>query len=143
MFTFVKNLFVGKQNGGGGAARDLAERLERNKRAIDATRTKLSDITNTFNVQFTAYVDAVQNGSASPENRAPLGTGHHLNLYQTYSWVFYGMLLTDDLPASIEQINVNTHTGWILGTLTHFTIDDNIRVKQKLLNDLRLYVTAR
>ena len=99
---------------GGGSTHDLAERLNANRGAI-----------GTFTVNFTAYVDAIQNDSnydTDSELRLPPSTAYHMNYYQTNDWP----LLGGPVAGANENLNVNT-TQWGQN-LDHGTIDNNANV---------------
>jgi hypothetical protein len=107
---------------GGGSTHDLAERLNANRGIIGI-----------FTINFTAYVDAIQNDTdmdMDSEVRLPPGTGFHMNYFQTNDWPLVG----GQVPGAIENLNVNT-TQWGQN-LNHGTIDDHDNVINAIIDQL-------
>jgi len=79
-----------------------------------------------FNLNFTAYIDAVTQGSIAQENRRPVNSAFHVNYYQEGSladgWLDGGPI--DNPPGANHEVNVDEPVA----TETHTTIDDDAAV---------------
>jgi hypothetical protein len=96
---------------GGGSTHDLAERLHANRGII-----------GTFTINFTAYIDAIENDSdfdTDSEIRLPPSTTYHMNYYQTND----SLLVGGPVIGANENLNVNT-TQWGQN-LNHGSIDND------------------
>ena len=114
---------------GGGSTHDLAERLDDN-RAIGV-----------FSIDFTAYVDGIENDSDTDlgkETRLPPSTGYHANYYQRCTPFF---LCGDSVSGANVDLNVST-TPWG-ANLDHFTIDDAPEVLNGIRDQLLMEVPTR
>lgn len=99
---------------GGGSTHDLAGLLNANRGAI-----------GTFTIDFTAYVDAIENSSdydTDSETRLPPSTLYHMNYFETNDPFLVGGVVT----GANENLNVNT-TGWGQN-LDHGAIDNDSHV---------------
>ncbi|PHS11497.1 MAG: hypothetical protein COA78_09695 [Blastopirellula sp.] len=114
---------------GGGSTYSLSWRLNEN------VIGNLTDITGTFTVPYTAYIDAVTDWTGSPENRRPHLSLFHTNQYERNTW---GNLpgLPHGGPAGGDD---DIDRSYIVG-INHFNIDDDplilsfthTRLKQKV-----------
>jgi hypothetical protein len=108
---------------GGGATQMLAETLN----------------ANGFNVDFAAYIDAVDHDGSNAENDYPNGVDYLLNIYQENGLFEFGggpVDTTDmQLGEVIEEINVTADAGWD-HTLEHSLIDDDAAVQQRVKSRL-------
>ena len=85
-----------------------------------------------FTVDYTSYVDGVENGSdtdLAQELRRPMGTAHHVNHYQ------HGSLFVDlgldggPVPSSFPApTGLDVETVFWGASATHFTVDDYFQV---------------
>ncbi len=118
---------------GGGATYNLAAQ-------IDQLRP-----THTFTTAFTAYVDAIVPGSTgSSEDRRPLNTAWHLNIYQRNDFLFVGAPMPEDHPdpnhRANEDINTDEDAGFTRGLdheSTHTSIDNDNTVQTHLKEQFR------
>ncbi|MFP6605916.1 MAG: hypothetical protein VCC19_05025, partial [Myxococcota bacterium] len=112
---------------GGGSIYDLSERLDANKASIGA-----------FDILFTAYIDGIENDSdvdLDPEVRLPLGTGYHVNYYQSFGIIPpWG----SSVPGADVDVNV-TSTFWGF-LLVHITITNSSNVQSGIYDPLVLRV---
>lgn len=93
---------------GGGSTYRLCEYLFNNSSNIGP-----------FDVDFTAYIDAINSAPALiiAEDRFPLGSSYHVNYYQTVDKLLRGTYVT------------GADTNQMIQNVDHTTIDDNIIVK--------------
>ena len=105
---------------GGGATHDLIERL-------------YEDDENFITI-YGVYLDAVDHDGINAENDWPDVTLYLLNIYETNSILNGGDI--DDTEvitgSTLEEINTTSDSGWD-HTLDHFSIDDNLQVRQRIL----------
>jgi hypothetical protein len=100
-------------------------------------------------LKFTAYIDAIEHGAfnRSPEiRRPPPGTQRHLNYYQTHDGTAAGGAVNllggptnNTPPADNIRVSGQGGLGWVDGNgnlLTHFTIDNDDRVKSGVVSTL-------
>lgn len=114
---------------GGGATEDLAGGLDSNRATI-----------GTFQIRFTAYIDAVESTSSNEENDRPLGSAMHLTIYQDNGNLeLGGGPVTPTQPADPPAINVS-NTGWGAG-LDHYLIDDHPNVRDAVRQGVQNNVT--
>lgn len=109
---------------GGGATYELANRISRNT-LPSSDPDHLDDITNSFTISYTAYIDAITQETTGAENRRPPMSSFHVNLYQTNTLASNG--LTGGPSNGDDDFDVTTRS-WGTG-LDHFTIDDNSNVQ--------------
>ena len=102
---------------GCGSTFDLSEKLDANKGSIGS-----------FDISFTAYIDGVENDSdvdLDPEIRLPIGTGYHMNYYQSsFLWWIWG--------ASIPEADVDEEVYGV----THITITNDVDVQNAIHDEL-------
>ncbi|MEM4302133.1 MAG: hypothetical protein QW570_08535, partial [Candidatus Caldarchaeum sp.] len=85
-----------------------------------------------FDVDLTAYIDAVRFKRASPEERPPLWTRYHMNFYQVSLTDLHGARMQG--PGPYEELNLT-------GLHDHYTIDDEARlVHSRIKERLSTYV---
>jgi hypothetical protein len=127
----IQNIAIAGYSHGGGSTYGLSWRLNEN------VAGRLTDITRSFNVVLTAYIDAVQDYTASPETRRPLLSQSHVNFYQLNSWHLYGGA-TVAVPAvgTTENHHIDPN-GSLIG---HGNIDDDLFVLQTLEARLKLRI---
>jgi hypothetical protein len=116
----VYNIAIFGYSQGGGSTHNLAKRLIDNQGNIGP-----------FSIEFTAYIDAVTDGSWTEENRRPPGTQYLVNYYQTNDGLSGGPI---DPPGAEFELDVTT-TNWG-ASATHKTIDDLPQVLNGILNRL-------
>ncbi len=106
---------------GGGSTYDLSWLLNENVIGNEF------DITETFTVTLTGYIDAITNTTMGAENRRPPLTDFHVNQYQQNTGIGGGFLNSgpsngdDDLDRS-NLLDVNGNP------IVHGTIDDNMTI---------------
>ena len=118
---------------GGGSTHDLAERLDLFRASI-----------GTFAIEFTSYVDGVQNDSdfdVDQETRKPPSTAYHANHYQVGN---FGDFFLDGGPVMASfpaptGLNVET-IFWGVGA-DHFIVDDFSQVRSFILVNLESRVS--
>jgi hypothetical protein len=122
----VSNLAIFGYSQGGGATYVLDSALTMNKAAI-----------GNFSIVYTAYIDGVRHTGPSPEDRRPIGTGYHVNYWQSLPSGPLNLLGTS-IPAANVDIDVRTNaaTPWGAG-LDHFTVDDHQNVRNAIKNSLK------
>ena len=108
---------------GGGSLYDLSERLDANKASIGA-----------FDIVFTGYIDSIENDSntdLAAEVRLPVGTGYHVNYYQSFGFIPpWGGSVTG------ADVNVNvTATFWGF-LLVHISITTSGVVQSAIYDPL-------
>ena len=112
---------------GGGSIYDLSERLDTNKASIGA-----------FDIAFTGYIDSIENDSdvdLAPEVRLPIGSGYHVNYYQSFGIVPpWG----SSVPGADVNVNV-TATFWGF-LLVHISITNSGVVQSGIYDPLVLLV---
>ena len=110
---------------GAGSIFDLSERLDANKASIGA-----------FDIVFTGYIDSIENDSdldLDPEVRLPLGTGYHVNYYQSFGIIPpWG----SSVPGADVDVNV-TATFWGF-LLVHISITNSTTVQDGIHDPLVL-----
>jgi hypothetical protein len=120
----VSNVAIIGYSHGGGATHDLAETLA-------------GENLGSWQLSFTAYIDAVAEPAAGIEDQRPTNSVYHVNYYQTphtFEDLWLGGGPMQNPPGANVEVNVSG-TGW--GTnLTHFTIDDAQNVKDGVYNEL-------
>ena len=124
----VRELAIFGYSHGGGSTYDLCERLT-------ASRARIG----TFSINFTSYVDAIQNGADidhRAEQRKPPTTGFHANHYQRSDWILRGRPVVGSSPPP-TGLQVDT-VAWGSG-VDHYSIDDLEEVR----NFIHTQVTAR
>lgn len=106
---------------GGGATRDIVQRLDDNRSSIGA-----------FTISATVYVDAIENGGMDndSETNLPPSTLYHANYYETNTTALCGAVV----PGANINLNVNG-TSWG-AALTHTTIDDNTNVINRVIDQI-------
>ena len=112
---------------GGGATRDVAQRLNDNRAII-----------GTFTIPATVYVDAIVNTGLIPtasETNLPPGTLYHVNYYQTND----SSLVGAPVLGAATNLNVNT-TTWG-ANLDHTSIDNDTNVIQRVVDQIRWKLT--
>jgi hypothetical protein len=123
----VQNIAIYGFSHGGGSIYDLSERLDANKASIGA-----------FNIAFTGYIDSIENDSdtdLAPEVRRPIGSGHHVNYYQSF-----GIIPPWGSAVPGADVNVNvTATFWGF-LLVHITITNSGVVQDGIYDPLVLLV---
>jgi hypothetical protein len=106
---------------GGGSTFNVSEALDNDPTA--------------FNLNFTAYIDAVTQDAITQENRRPVNSAFHVNYYQEGSladgWLDGGPI--DNPPGADLEVNVDDPVA----TETHTTIDDDASVHEGITT--RLY----
>ena len=118
---------------GGGSTHDLAERLDLFRASI-----------GTFSIEFTSYVDGVQNDSdfdVDQETRKPPSTAYHANHYQVGTFADFfldGGPVTASFPSPTGR-NVET-VFWGVGA-DHFIVDDYLQVRTFILQNLESRVS--
>ncbi len=100
---------------GGGGTYGLSKLLNANRTSIGS-----------FAIQFTAYVDGITSSSISSERRLPPGSLYHFNLFQRHDVGLF-QLAGNSVTGAGENYNV-TSQSWGRD-LTHYTIDDNVLVR--------------
>ncbi|MGD9611500.1 MAG: right-handed parallel beta-helix repeat-containing protein [Kiritimatiellia bacterium] len=108
---------------GGGATRDVSQRLNDNRATI-----------GTFTIPATVYVDAIVNTGLIPtasETNLPPGTLYHVNYYQTND----SSLVGAPVPGAATNLNVNS-TTWG-ANLNHTNIDNDTNVIQRVVDQIR------
>ncbi|NOT31978.1 MAG: hypothetical protein HOP15_16145, partial [Planctomycetes bacterium] len=129
----VSELAVFGYSHGGGSTHDLCERLEAFRATI-----------GTFAIDFTSYVDGVQNDSdidLDQETRKPPASGYHANHYQVGSLADFfldGGPVSASFPAP-TGLNVET-IFWGAGA-HHFIVDDFGQVRDFILLNLEARVS--
>jgi hypothetical protein len=114
---------------GGGSTNDLAARLVDNAGTI-----------GTFSIDFTAYVDGIDNDSdidIGTETALPPSTGYHANYYENPGCGLF-TLCGGPISGADFDLNVNT-TAWG-ATLDHFTVDDAPNVLDGIRDQLEANV---
>lgn len=112
----VDNIAMIGYSWGGGAIYDLSFILDENKRAV---RT---DISKTFTISLTGYIDAVAHGETFGENRRPLNSAFHVGQY-TRNFVPEAAYIGGEASGGDDDVN-RSYLGH-----THYTIDDDAVVK--------------
>jgi len=108
---------------GGGSIYDLSERLEANKASI-----------GDFDILFSAYIDGIENDSdvdLDAEVRLPLGTGYHVNYYQSFGIIppWGGSVAGADVDVNV------TSTLWGF-LLVHITITNSAIIQSGIHDPL-------
>ena len=102
---------------GCGSTFDLSEKLDAN-----------TDSIGSFEIPFTAYIDGIENDSdvdLDPEIRLPIGTGYHMNYYQSsFLWWLWG--------ASIPEADVDEEVYGV----THITITNDLNMQNAIHDEL-------
>ena len=102
---------------GCGSTFDLSEKLDANKDSIGS-----------FEIPFTAYIDGIENDSdvdLDAEIRLPIGTGYHMNYYQSsFLWWLWG--------ASIPEADVDEEVYGV----THITITNDLNMQNAIHDEL-------
>ena len=108
---------------GGGSTWNLANRL--------------TALTNTINIGYTAYLDAVAQPFANTgaENRRPPSSAFHVNYYQANGIFELGGGPIDNPPGANFELDVQS-TEWG-ANLDHGTIDDHPNVLDGIISRLR------
>ena len=97
------------------------------------------NIAGTFAIQFTSYVDAIENSSDfdnDPERRRPPSSGYHINHFQQGS--AGDIYLDGDIitTGGVDfELDVET-TTWGANA-THYTVDDFPQVRNKIKTSLK------
>jgi hypothetical protein len=88
-----------------------------------------------YNLVFTAYIDGINDNTlaAQAEQRLPVNTQWHLNLFQDADFFDPLLLDGDPVPGANENFNVETSPLFDLPDITHFDIDDNLEVQDWVL----------
>lgn len=99
------------------------------------------DISNGVDIRCTATIDAVKYGCqnlGSPLRTRPEGSDKHLNIFQNNSYIVSGDnmqgIKREDQEFTVKQLDPKSKNK-----ATHYSIDDNQRVKQKIGNFTGLY----
>ncbi len=125
---------------GGGSTHDLASELDDKRATI-----------GTFCISFTAYIDAIAQLGFWSETRRPPSTAFHLNYYQqnaAHSDGLVGGAVQGAMNINVTDPNGdhNVGDGWVDDNgelLTHYTIDDDGRVEDGIIRELRAHLGQR
>jgi hypothetical protein len=78
-----------------------------------------------YNLVFTTYLDAVRDDGPAAEDRLPVNTQWHLNLFQDAEPTDPLLLDGTNVPGSNEDINVETSPIFNLPNITHYDMDQH------------------
>jgi hypothetical protein len=121
----VDNIAIMGYSWGGGATYELAAGLKANSALAAAG----------YQLQFTAYIDAIRHYSLTAETRLPPGAKYLQNYYQRRDF-----LLKGNAASGANNVNV-TSTAWG-ASLSHTTIDDSPTLHADLINALTTRVVV-
>jgi hypothetical protein len=112
---FIENISLLGYSQGGGSVYNLSNWLDE--------RNSVGDI-GPYNLVFTAYVDAVRDDGPLAEDRLPVSTQWHLNLYQRINDVLDGT----SVAGSDEDLNVEESPLFPFVDISHTDIDNAMEV---------------
>ncbi len=118
---------------GGGSVYNLAEYLYNDSQA------ESSSITSNYSLAFTAYVDAVRNGTSASfiaETRRPLGSVFHTNIFQENNWPGGDYMDAADDNRDFSYLNV-VHSS----AADNESIDANLTVQNFLTSRYETKIT--
>jgi len=123
----ITNVAIFGYSWGGDETQEIAYRLDDGKTQI-----------GTFQVRFTAYVDAVEELSGPQEN-LPLGTACHDNYYQSADYPHGVFIQGSRTNVNIVTLDPNvTHAHGENDPPPDHSIDNNLTVMTNIVNQLRL-----
>lgn len=121
----VTNLAILGYSWGGGATYELAAGLKAN-----------ASLTGRYALKYTAYMDGIKHNTLAAEQRLPIGTQSHDNIFQRKDW-----LLKGNTVIGANNLNV-TSTTWG-SSLVHTTLDDNAMVQSIVVGNLKTRMAVR
>jgi hypothetical protein len=125
---YIQNIAIAGYSHGGGSTYGLSWRLNEN------VAGRINDITRSFSVVLTAYIDAIWDYTNQAENRRPLLSSRHVNYYQQNTTYLLGLIPLNGSPSGADAEHHIDPSGT---TVFHSNIDDNQFVLLDLEDELR------
>ena len=127
----IQNVVIFGYSHGGGSAYGLSWRLNEN------VAGRITDISRSFNIVLTGYIDGIYEYGGSAETRRPLLTSRHVNYYQQNT--DFEVVWLNGAPSGADAEHHIDPTG--AAGITHLTIDDDPFVLHDFEDELKSIIT--